>query len=92
MSKSWRWLKSDLTTIDFDGIDVREVNYLRPSYDGDVFFLSPLVLMGILGPYGYSMNDMDKMCVGRPWCARKITNIQNNFEFSLRHLSCDGHL
>ena len=39
MTKSRRRSKSDLTAIDFDSIDLRDVKYLPPFFDGDVIFL-----------------------------------------------------
>ena len=39
LTKSKKRSKFDLTTIDFDNIDVRDVKYLPPSFDGDIFVL-----------------------------------------------------
>ena len=41
LTKSRKRSKSNLTTIDFDNIDVRDVKYLPPSFDGDIFFCCP---------------------------------------------------
>jgi hypothetical protein len=79
MTKSRRRSKSDLTAIDFDSIDVREVKYLPPSFDGDVIFILPLIFVDVSSTYGRSMDGMDKMCDGHPWCTTKTTNIQNDF-------------
>ena len=40
VTKSRRRPKSNLTTIDFDGINLCDIKYLRPSFDGDVMYLS----------------------------------------------------
>ena len=92
MTKSKRRSKSDLTVIDFDSIDIRDVKYLPPSFDGDIIFILPPIAVDVSSMYGRSMNGMDKMCDGYPWCTTKITNIQNDFRLSFRRSSCAGHL
>ena len=77
MTKSRKKSKSDLNAIDSDGIDVRDVKYLPPSFDGDVIFISPPMNVDESSTYGRSMDDMDKMCDGHPWYTTKTTNIQN---------------
>ena len=67
--------KLDLASIDFDKIDVRDVKYLPSFFNGDVLFLLPHVALKVLSTYGSSMDGMDKMCDGRPWCTTKTTNI-----------------
>ena len=83
MTKSRRRSKSDLTAIDYDSIDVRDVKYLPPSFDGDVIFISPPINVDESSTYGRSMDDMDKICDGHPWCTTKITNIQSKLLGSL---------
>ena len=92
MTKSRRRFKSDLTGIDFDTVDVREVKYLPPSSDCDVIFILPPIILDVSSTYGRFIDDMDKMCDGHPWCTTKTINIQNDFELSFRHSSCVGHL
>jgi hypothetical protein len=92
MTKSRRRSKSDLIAIDFDSIDIRHVKYLLPSFDGDVIFILPPINVDASSMYGRSMDGMDKMCDGDPWCTTKTTNIQNDFGLSFRHSSCAGHL
>ena len=81
-TKSRKRSKSDLTTIDFENIMVRDVKYLPSSFDGDILFVLPLVPLGVPSAYGRSMDGMDKMCDGHPWCTTKTTNIQNDFGLS----------
>jgi hypothetical protein len=71
MTKSRRRSKSDLTAIGFDSIDVREVKYLSPSFDGDVIFILPPINVDVYSTYGRSMDVMDKMCDGHLWCTTK---------------------
>jgi hypothetical protein len=92
LTKSRKKSKSDLASIDFDSIDVRDVKYLPSSFNGDVLFLLPPVALKIPSTYSRSMDGMDKMYDGHPWCTTKITNIQNDFELSFRRSTCAGHL
>lgn len=62
MTKSRRRSKSDVTTIDFDNIDIHDVKYLPPNFDGDVLFNLLLMNMGVYSTYSCSMDDIDKMC------------------------------
>ena len=92
MTKSRRRSKSDLIAIDFDSINVRDVKYLPLSFDGDVIFILPPIAVDISSTCGRSMDGMDKMCDGHPWCLTRRTNIQNDFGFSFRRFLCAGHL
>lgn len=92
LTKSRRRSKSNLTTVDFDNINVCDVKYLPTSYDGDVLYVLPFVSMGVLIVYGCFRNGMEKMCVGHPWCIIKTISIQNDFEFLFGHSFCAGHL
>ena len=64
LTKSRKRSKSDLASIDFDSIDVCDVNYLTSSLNGDVLFLLPPVTLNAPSTYGRSMDGMDKMCDG----------------------------
>ena len=92
MTKSRRRSKFDLTAIDLDTIDVREVKYLPPSFDGDIIFILHGINVDIFGTYGRSMDDMYKMCDRHPWCTTKTTNMQNYFILFFKCSSCAGHL
>jgi hypothetical protein len=72
LRKSRKTSKSDLASIDFDSIDVRDVKYLPSSLNGDVLFLLPLVALKAPSTYGRSMEGMDKMCDGHPWSLKLI--------------------
>ena len=61
ITKSRRRSKSNLTAIDFDTINVRDVKYLPPSFDGDVIFILPPIAVDVSNTYGRSMDGMDKM-------------------------------
>ena len=66
MTKSRRRSKSDHTEIDFDNIDVRNVKYLPPSFDGDVIFILLLIAVDIFSTYGRSVDGINKMYDGLP--------------------------
>ena len=66
MTKFKRNFKSDLTTIDFDSIDVRDVKYLPPSFDDDIIFILPPINMNVFSSYGHFMDNMNKMFDGHP--------------------------
>ena len=92
LTKSRKKSKSDLASIDFDSIDVRNVKYLSSSFNDDVLFLLPLVALKVPSMYGRSMDGIDKMCDSHPRCTIKTTNIQNDFGLSFRRSTCAGHL
>jgi hypothetical protein len=79
---SRRRSKSDLTAIDFDSIDVRDVKYLPSSFDGDVILNLPPINVDVFSTDGRSMVGMDKICDRQLWCTTNTTNIQNNFGLS----------
>ena len=74
MTKSRRRSKSYLTANDFDNIDVHDVKYLPPSFDGDVIFILPPIGVDVFSTYGRSMDSMDKICDEHLWYTTKRTN------------------
>src|SRR6202022_2032965 len=66
LTKSRKRSKSDLASIDFDSIDVREVKYLPSSFNGDVLFLLPPVALKAPSTYGRSIDGIDKLSDGHP--------------------------
>lgn len=61
-------------------------------FDDDVLFVMPPMALGVPNAYGCSMDGMDKMCNGHPWCTAKTINIHNNFGLSFQRSTCAGHL
>ena len=92
LTKSKKRSKSNPASIDFDNIDVHDVKYLPSSFDGEILLILPPVPFGVPSTYSRSMDGMDKMCDGHPWCTTKTTNIQNNFGLSFRRPTCADHL
>jgi hypothetical protein len=56
------------------------------------YFSCPLWPLKLQISYGRSMDGMDKMCDGHPWCTTKTTNIQNDFGLSFWRSTCVGYL
>ena len=54
--------KSDLTTINFGSVNVFDIKYLPPSFDGDVLFVLPPIFMDVPSAYDHSIHVMDKIC------------------------------
>ena len=90
MIKSRRRSKFNLIAIDFDSIYIRDVKYLPRSFD--VIFILLLINVDVSSTYGRSIDGINKMCNGHPWCTTKTTNIQNDFGLSFRRSSYTGHL
>ena len=78
-TKSRKMSKSDLTIIDFENIMICDVKCLPSSFDGDILFILSPMPLGVPSGYGRSMDGIDKMCNGHPWCTTKTTNIQKDF-------------
>ena len=79
LTKSRKISKSDLASIDFDYIDVRDVKYLPSYFNDNVLFLLPPVALRVPSTHDHSMDGMDKMCDCHHWCTTKTTTIQNDF-------------
>ena len=84
--------QSALSDIDFDNIRVEEVKYIPTTYDGDVIFLLPPLPTRLPATYGKSLDGMDKVYDGKPWCTTKTSNIRNDCSLVFRHSVCVGHL
>ena len=82
----------ELIIVDFNNNYIHEVKYLPSSFDNNVLFVLLLVAMGVPSAYEHSMDGINKMCNGHPWCTTKTTNIQNDSGFSFRRSPRVGHL
>ena len=90
-TKSRKRSESNLESIDFNSIEVRDLKYLPSSFDGDILFVLPSVSFGVPSAYGRSMDGMDKMCDRYLWCTAKTTNTQNDFGLTFRRSTCACH-
>ena len=65
---------------------------MPPFFAGDIIFILPPINVDVSSMYGCSIDGMDKMCDGHPWCTTKITNIINDFGLSFRRSSYASYL
>ena len=84
--------KNILKRLDYDKIKTIEVEFLPPTYDGDVFFVLLAVGTSTLHSKARSMFGMDKQYDGHVWTKTMTTNISNILDLSFWSSSCVGHL
>ena len=84
--------KNILKRLDYNKIKTMEVEFLPPTYDGDVFFVLPAMDFSSSHSKAKSMFDMDKRYNGHVWTKTVTTNISNVLDLSFRSSSCVGHL
>ena len=86
--------KNILKRLDYDKIKTMDVEFLPPTYDGDVLFILPA--MGSSSSHSKaktkSMFGMDKRYDGHIWTKTKTTNINNVLDLSFQSSSCVDHL
>jgi hypothetical protein len=76
-------------TLDFDTLDIQRVEFLPPTFNGDVLFeLSPVDMSG---PF-HMMHGMDKRHDGHAWTKTVTSNIKSNMSLTFRTSTCIGHL
>jgi len=66
LTKSRETSNFDLTSIDFDNIDVHDDKYLLAFFHGDILFFLPYVALKVPSTYGRSMDGIYKMCDDHP--------------------------
>ena len=84
--------KNILKRLDYDKIKTMDVEFLPPTYDGDVLFVLPAMGSSSSHSKAKSMFGMDKRYDGHVWTKTVTTNISNVFDLSFRSSSCVGHL
>ena len=84
--------KNILKRLDYDKIKTMEVEFLPPTYDGDVLFVLPAMGSSSSHSKAKSMFGMDKRYDGHIWTKIVTTNISNVLDLSFRSSSCVGHL
>ena len=84
--------KNILKRLDYDKIKTMEVEFLPPTYDGDVLFVLPAMDYSLSHSKAKSMFGMDKRYDGHIWTKIVTTNISNVLDLSFRSSSCVGHL
>ena len=84
--------KNILKRLDYNKIKTMEVEFLPPTYDGDVFFVLLAVGTSATHSKAKSMFGMDKRYDGHIWTKTVTTNISNILDLSFRSSSYVGHL
>jgi hypothetical protein len=83
--------KNELTTLDYNKIPYHKVQYLPPSYDGDVIFELPPSCISASTSKN-TMDGMDKQFDGHTWCRTITSNIHNSQGLTFRKSLCIGQL
>jgi hypothetical protein len=76
-------------TLDFDSLDIQRVQFLPPTFHGDVLFELPLV--DTSDPF-HMMHGMDKRHDGHAWTKIVTSNIKSDMSLMFRTSTCIGHL
>jgi hypothetical protein len=76
-------------TLDFDSLDIQRVQFLPPTFNGNVLFELPLV--DPMGPF-HMMHGMDKRHDGHVWTKIVTSNIKSDMSLTFRTPTCIGHL
>ena len=84
--------RSELARINFDSLELNQVKYLPPKYDGDMIFELPPIPEEIPTQFGGGLDGMSKQYDGHAWCRTMTTNIKNDFGLTYRKSTCTGHL
>jgi hypothetical protein len=83
--------RNELASINYDKIAYHKVQYLPPSYNGDVIFELPPSLVSASTSKN-TMDGMDKQFDGHTWCHTITSNIHNNQGLTFRKSLCVGQL
>jgi hypothetical protein len=83
--------RNELALVDYDKIAYHKVQYLPPSYNGDVIFELPPSWVSASSSKN-AMDGMDKRFDGHTWCRTMTSNIHNSEGLTFRKSSCAGQL
>lgn len=84
--------KNVLSKIDYDTITIERVEYLPPTFDGDIIFEFPPLGCHARQTVAKQLRGMDKRFDGHAWTRTITSNISNDFGLTFRTSSCLGHL
>jgi hypothetical protein len=84
--------KNILKKLDYDTLQIQEVNFLPPRFDGNQMFVLPPVGVSSSHTKAKSMDGMDKRYDGHVWTKTQTTNITNDMGLAFRSSTCVGHL
>jgi hypothetical protein len=82
---------NELASLDYDKISYYKVQYLPPSYDGDVIFELPPSCISASTSKN-TMDCIDKRFDGHTWCRTITSNIHNSQGLAFRKSLCVGQL
>ena len=83
--------RNKLATLDYKKIPYHKVQYLPPSYDGDIIFELPPSCASASTSKN-TMDSMDKRLDGHTWCRTVTSNIHNSQGLTFRKSLCVGQL
>ena len=84
-------MKNILKKIDYDTLQIMDVNFLPPRFDGNQMFVPPIGISSF-HTKAKSMDGMDKRYDGHVWTKTQTTNITNGLGLAFCSSSCVGHL
>ena len=84
--------KSVLKKIDYDKINIQEVNHLPPRFDGTQLFVLSTVEVSSSQSKAMSMDGIDKQYDGHVWTETQTTNITYGVGLAFCSSTCVGHL
>ena len=84
--------KNVLSRIDYNTIQIQQVEFLPPHYNGDIIFEFPPVGFHGKQTAAKQLRGMDKRYDGHAWSRTITSNIMNDFHLTFRTSSCLGHL
>ena len=82
--------KNILKKLEYDTLQIQEVNFLPPRFDGNMLFIFPFVGVSSSHTKAKPMDGMDKRYDGHVWTKIQTTNITNNMGLVCRFSSYVG--
>jgi hypothetical protein len=79
-------------SLDYDTLDIHRVEFLPPTFDGDIIFELPPMDTSALHTGSKSMQGMDKHHDGHAWTKTVTSHIKNDMKLTFRTSTCAGHL
>jgi hypothetical protein len=89
--RAYRGARNAFRSLDYDSLDIQRVQFLPPTFNGDVLFELPPVDMSALQSHAKLMHGMDKHHDGHAWTKTIISHIKNNMNLTFRTSTCVGH-
>ena len=84
--------KNILKKLDYDTLQIEEVNFLPPRFDGNRMFVLPPVGVSTSHTKAKSIDGMDKCYDSYVWTKTQTTNITNDMGLVFCSSICVGHL